>query len=137
MKERYKPMTVRELTKTIERQYKNNGQHLEQLYRYNVSGKMMKADNLKGNDLGSVQIKSARASVCKGLDFESFILNDTALVYAYVVADGSKAYEMNKTEWIEFVSMFGTVITESNKNGGAVKIRLSTETKRIVAYLER
>ena len=130
-------MTIRTLTKTIERQYKNNGQHLEQLYRYNMTGRLEKADNREGADLDNIQIKSARATVCKGTDCKAYIENDIATVYAYVIKDGTKAYEMNKTEWIAFVEMFGTVTTESGKNNGGLKIRLKCESKAMIDYLNR
>lgn len=128
-------MKVRNL-KEIERTYKNNGQHLEQVYRFTLTGRIEKADNRLEPDIDNIQVKSARASVCKGTDYEGFIINDKATVYAYVVKDGTKAYEMSKTEYIEFVRQFGTVTTESASNGGAVKIRLKSESKEMVQWFE-
>ena len=128
-------MTERTLKK-IERTYKNNGQHLEQVYRFTLTGRIEKADNRPEPDIDNIQVKSARATVCKGTDYEQFIINDKATVYAYVMKDGSKAYEMNKTEYIEFVHQFGTVTTESASNGGSVKVRLKTESKEMVQWFE-
>lgn len=129
-------MNVREL-KEINRTYKNNGQHLEQVYRYTLTNRLEKADNRPEPDIDNIQIKSARATVCKGTNYNEFIMNDKATVYAYVMKDGKKAYEMNKTEYIEFVEKFGTVTTESASNGGAVKTRLKSESKEMVQWFER
>ena len=53
--------------KTINRMYKNNGQHAEQTARFTLTGKIEKADNRPhnlGGDIGNLQVKSARATVC-------------------------------------------------------------------------
>jgi hypothetical protein len=42
---------------------------------------------------------------------------------------------MNRTEYIEFVEVFGTITRESEKNGGAEKIRLKSESLALLAYL--
>ena len=42
---------------------------------------------------------------------------------------------MTKTEYIEFVEVFGTVTRESTANGGAEKIRLKSESLALLAYL--
>ena len=83
----------------IERFYKNNGQEAERVFRYTYEGKLCKADNVKhtqGADCDNIQIKSARASVCKGIDIEAYLAEDKAERFAYVVADFSKAYIMTK-----------------------------------------
>ena len=81
------------------------------------------------------QVKSARATVCKGTDLVAYLATDMATEYAYVTLDGI-AYIMTKTEYIEFVEVFGTVTRESSKNGGAEKIRLKSESTALLAYLE-
>lgn len=118
-----------------ERMYANNGQHLEQLYRFNKSGKICKADNLKGADYENVQIKSARATICKGTDLKSHVDNDVAEVYAYITKD-LECYEMSKAEYIEFCEKFATVTRESSKNGGAFKMRLKSESKELIEWLK-
>ena len=123
--------------KEIERKYKNNGQEAERVYRFTKTGIDMKADNLKGNDLDNIQIKSSRATVCNGTDIKTEIENDLAEIYAYVTDDFKFAYEMNKTEWIEFCKVFGTVTTDSKKNGGKVKTRLKIEGRNMKDYLEK
>lgn len=130
-------MTTITLDRNFTRQYRNNGQHAEQWFRYTLTGETYKADNLehdKGADCMGYQIKSARATVCKGMDIRAYLATDKATAYAYVTTDGI-AYIMTKTEYIAFIEVFGTVTRESTKNGGAEKIRLKHETPALLAYL--
>ena len=123
--------------KTLARQYKNNGQHAEQVARYTLTGEICKADNkpfTAGGDCGDIQIKSARATVCKGTDIRAYLATDMATAYIYATADGV-AYVMTRVEYIEFVEKFGTVTKESTANGGAEKIRLKSESSALLAYL--
>ena len=125
------------LATDFERQYKNNGQHMEQWTRFTLTGETAKADNL-AHDLGAdclgYQIKSARATVCKGTDIRAYLATDMATEYIYATAEGV-AYVMSRTEYIEFVEVFGTITRESEKNGGAEKIRLKSESLALLAYL--
>ncbi len=126
--------------KTITRQYKNNGQHAEQIFRFTLTGKIEKADNKPftvGGDCGIYQVKSARATICKGLNIAEHIAKDGAEKYAYVTADFSTAYIMTASEYLEFATLFGTVTRESSKNGGAVKVRFKMESKEMRDYLKR
>ena len=130
-------MTKFTLTTNFTRQYRNNGQHMEQWVRYTLTGETAKADNLahdKGADCMGYQIKSARATVCKGTDLVAYLATDMATAYIYATLDGV-AYVMTKTEYIAFVEVFGTVTRESSKNGGAEKIRLKHETPALLTYL--
>jgi hypothetical protein len=123
----------------ITRTYKNNGQHLEQTFRYNLTGKIEKADNLKatdGCDLFNYSIKSARATICKGTDLDKHLATDKATEFVYIT-ESLVAYIMNKTEYKTFVSLFSTVDTESAKNGGATKLRLKRETTTMLEWLAR
>ena len=125
--------------KEIFRRYKNNGQHAEQVFRYTLTGEIVKADNkpfTAGGDCGIYQVKSARATICKGTDLDSHIAMDGAEMYAYVIADFSTAYIMNPDEYKAFVNEFGTVTKDSSKNGGAEKLRLGHETRAMRDYLE-
>lgn len=118
--------------------YTNNGQASQQLFAYTLTGERQKADNIphdKGADVLHYQVKSARATVCKGTDIRAYLLTDKALEYAYVAKNGN-AYIMSRTEYIEFVEMFGTVTRESSRNGGAEKIRLKSESVALLNYLE-
>ena len=129
-------MTTIQLT-DINRAYKNNGQHLEQVFRFNLTGEIVKADNIehdKGTDFGNYSIKSARATVCKGTDLATYLDTDKATEFVYITKD-LVAYIMNRTEYTAFVETFGTVTTESAKNGGQSKIRLKHETPALLEWL--
>lgn len=130
-------MTKFYLASDFVRQYKNNGQHMEQWTRFTLTGETAKADNLPHNlgaDCLGYQIKSARATVCKGTDIRAYLATDMATEYIYATAEGV-AYVMNRTEYIAFVEVFGTVTRESTSNGGAEKIRLKSESVALLAYL--
>ena len=130
-------MTHFYLNPNFVRQYKNNGQHMEQWTRFTLTGESAKADNLahdKGADCLGYQIKSARATVCKGTDIRAYLATDMATAYIYATADGV-AYVMTRIEYIAFVEKFGTVTKESPANGGAEKIRLKSESSALLAYL--
>ena len=120
----------------IERTYKNNGQHAEQVVRYTLTHEIQKADNREGCDIYDIQIKSSRATVCKGTDTDNYIDNDNANYYYYVNKDFSLAYVMNKQEYKTFVKLFGTVTQDSKKNGGHIKTRLKEENSKMVEWLE-
>ena len=118
--------------------YANHGQDAEQSIRKVLTGEVAKADNLphdQGADCMGYQIKSARATVCKGTDIVAYLATDCATEYIYGTNDGI-AYIMNRTEYIEFVEIFGTVTRESTRNGGAEKIRLKSESVALLTYLK-
>ena len=132
-------MTVINLA-TLDREYKNNGQEAERIFRYTMTGEIAKADNLRhnlGTDCLNYQVKSARATVCRGRDIEAYLAEDKATEFAYVSADLTKAYIMSKAEYIAFVKAFGTVTKESAKNGGHEKTRLKTESAEMREWLAR
>ena len=124
---------------TIERTYKNNGQHAEQTFRYTMSGVICKADNkpsTMGGDYADIQIKSARATICKGNDIERHLAEDKAERYAYVTADFKTAYIMSKVEYLTFATLFATLTRESQANGGAEKMRFKSESKAMLEWLQ-
>ena len=124
----------------LDRYYKNNGQEAERIFRYTMTGEIAKADNLShdlATDCLGYQVKSARATVCRGTDLEAYLATDKATEFAYVTEDFSKAYIMSKAEYIEFATKFGTVTTESAKNGGHRKIRLKAEGREMREWLAR
>ena len=117
--------------------YTNHGQNAEQSIRYALTDTIERADNVahnRGADCLTYQIKSARASVCKGRDIRAYLSEDKASEYIYGTNEGV-AYVMSKEEYIAFVEEFGTVTRESGKNGGAEKIRLKHETSAMLNYL--
>ena len=119
-------------------EYRNHGQALEQEYRYYATGKIAKADNLradKGCDLGTLSIKSARATVCRGTDIRAHLATDKATAFVYL-SKAKKAYTMSREEYIAFVETFAKVQYESKKNGGHAKLRLGHETRALIEWLE-
>ena len=123
--------------KNIESEYKNNGQRLEQIARFNLTGEIAKADNKKFTECGDCngfQIKSARATICKGTDLAAHIENDAAVGYIYITAE-LVAYTMSKAEYLEFATQFATLTRESAKNGGAEKLRFKSESKALIEWL--
>lgn len=123
---------------TIERTYKNGGQHAEQIFRYTMSGVICKADNKPSTECGDyedIQIKSARATICKGNDIAKHLATDKAERYAYVTNDFKVAYIMSKAEYLAFATMFATLTRESAKNGGAEKMRFKSESKAMLEWL--
>lgn len=132
-------MTIIKLA-TLERHYANNGQEAERIFRYTLTGEITTADNIahdKGTDCLEYQIKSARATVCKGTNIEAYVATEQATKFAYVVKDFSMAYIMTAMQYIAFVKAFGTITRESQKNGGAEKIKLKSESKAMREWLAR
>lgn len=124
---------------SIERVYNNHGQEAERVFRFTILGELCKADNKPhsaGGDCGDIQVKSARATVCKGVNIQEYLQEDGAQRYAYVVKDFSIAYIMTRALYIDFVNAFGTITRESEKNGGGTKIRLKSESKALLQWLE-
>ena len=115
----------------------NNGQRLEFIARYNLTGKTEKADNRKAEkatDCLHYQIKSARATICKGKDIAEHIASERATEFIYITKTLT-AYIMSKAEYLAFCEEFGTITRESGKNGGAEKTRLKTESAEMLKWL--
>lgn len=132
-------MTVKTMNASAPSVYKNRGQQAELVYRFTVTGQVCKADNTPSwisGDCGSTQVKSARATICKGRNIAAHIAADAATEYAYVTADFTIAYIMTPVEWLKFATLFGTVTRESQANGGAEKTRLGKETRAMREWLE-
>lgn len=134
----------------IERTYTNNGQHAEQTLAYTLTHEIRKHDNVpfdKGSDIPEfhMSVKSSKASLMSGNRCESqtkegiiaeFIAKSASEIFAYVLADFSKAYAMNGEEFAEFCQAFGGLTRESTKNGGRAKVQLYAESKRMREWLE-
>lgn len=117
--------------------YANHGQDAEQSFRFAITGQLAKADNLPhnlGGDCLDMQIKSARATVCKGLDLKAYLDMDGAKRFVYVTNSGT-AYIMSREEYEEFCTEFATPTTESQKNGGQAKLRLKSESEALLEWL--
>ena len=119
--------------------YKQAGQRAEQIARYTLTGEAGKADNIRHDlqaDCLDIQIKSARATVCTGTtNLVDYLAKDAAKRFAYVCEATGLMYVMNRAEWFEFASTFGTVTRESAKNGGAVKVRLKHQSQAMLQWL--
>lgn len=117
--------------------YKNHGQNAEQSVRFTLTGEICKADNVPhhmGADVLNFQVKSARATVCKGTDIQAYLDMDASEAYIYADKQGT-AYIMNRVEYTTFITLFGTLTRESTRNGGGKKIRLKDETKAMMTWL--
>jgi hypothetical protein len=118
--------------------YANHGQNAEQSVRFTLTGEVVKADNLRydlGTDCLNYQIKSARATVCKGTDLKAYLDLDASSEYIYADNDGT-AWIMNREEYESFCTEFGSVQADSRKNGGDLKIRLKSESKAMKEWLK-
>ena len=123
--------------KMIHSSYKNSGQWKEQIARYNLTGKMLKADNIKATvkaDCFNIQFKSSKATICKGTDIQA-VKEEVAEQFCYITND-LKGYFMDITEYIEFLESFSYITRDSKKNGGKQKIRLKAESKKLIKWLE-
>lgn len=123
---------------TLLNNYANGGQNKEQSVRFQLTGELVKADNIRydlGADCLNYQIKSARATICKGTDLRAYLDKDAATAYIYVSNDNI-AYVMTKAEYVEFCESFATVTTDSAKNGGNAKLRLKSEGKAMREWLQ-
>lgn len=115
---------------------KNNGQACEQDLRFALTGRIERPDNRKGEtDIFDIQIKSARATLCKGTNLEDYVYSNEANRFAYVTAE-RVVYIMSKDEFYLFACEFATITTDSSKNGGSQKMRLRYETPTMLAWLE-
>ena len=116
---------------------KNHGQNAEQSIRFALAGKVEKPDNVrydKGTDCLDFQIKSSRATVCKGLNIAEHIAHEKASRFIYATNDGI-AYIMDGAEYLVFCELFATATRESKANGGAEKMRLKAENKAMIEWL--
>lgn len=132
-------MRITVFEKTIERTYKNNGIHAQQVAEYNLLGTVSKHDNKPfwaGGDIGDLQVKSCGATVCHGLDIRAHIELDAATCYGYVFDEFKKMLVMNPDEWAEFVDEFGYETRESSKKGGAAKLRVRCSDKRVEMWVK-
>lgn len=135
---------------TIERTYKNNGQHAEQALAYTLTHEIRKHDHVaydKGSDIPEfhMSVKSSKASLMSAKFCESenksdiiaqFVTKSASTRFAYVVADFSKAYVMDGNEFAQFCELFSNTTRESSKNGGGVKVQIYAESAKMLRWLE-
>lgn len=121
----------------LARTYRNNGQHAQQVFIYNLLGEIAKADNIPhdvGTDCLQYSVKSARATVCKGYDLTEYLATDKASEFVYVTKT-LIAYIMSKSEYVAFCTEFAKPDRESKKNGGGAKLKLGKETQKMLEWL--
>ena len=114
-------------------------------FRYAMTGicthKHDSVEFSKGADVLDYSIKTSHASLPSTLKGETIAdkLNDMykrdyANKYVYI-SDNNDAYIMNKREFTAFVTEFGRLERDSQKNGGGMKVRLLRESSRMLAWL--
>lgn len=114
-------------------------------FRYAMTGIVThKHDSVefsKSADVLDYSIKTSHASLPSTLKGETIAdkLNDMykrdyANKYVYI-SDNNDAYIMNKCEFTAFVTEFGRLERDSQKNGGGMKVRLLRESSRMLAWL--
>jgi hypothetical protein len=133
--------------KPIKRQYKNNGQHAEQLADYALTGQIRKADHVpfdKGSDIPELEasVKSARftlASTLQGETFkeqlEDYFTRTASKLAVYVSLELEAAFLMDMEEFRTFIETFCKLQRSSSKSGGKPVIRMGTETKKVKEWL--
>lgn len=114
-------------------------------FRYAMTGicthKHDSVEFSKGADVLDYSIKTSHASLPSTLKGETIAdkLNDMykrdyANKYVYI-SDNNNAYIMDKREFTAFVTEFGRLERDSQKNGGGMKVRLLRESSRMLAWL--
>lgn len=140
-----KKVTINELP--IERMYANNGQHKEQRATFTYTGEIRHHDNVpydKGSDIPEyhISVKSsafslASAKLVKGETVEeqlAYYMEHTASEKILYVTENYDGYEMNLTEFAEFILAFGYMTRESEKSGGGLKVRARKESKKMLQW---
>ena len=135
------------ITKTIERTYKNNGSHAQQVLDFTLTGNIRPHDHCKWNEGSDIpefdmSVKSDRFTLASDLIGETMeekindYFNRTASKsFAYVATTGI-AYIMNAIEFREFLMTFCSMQRDSMKNGGRMKVRFAHETKKVLQWFE-
>lgn len=114
-------------------------------FRYAMTGitthKHDSVEFSKGADVLDYSVKTSHASLPSTLKGETIAdkLNDMykrdyANKYVYI-SDNNDAYIMDKREFTAFVTEFGRLERDSQKNGGGMKVRLLRESSRMLAWL--
>ena len=131
---------------TINRTYKNNGQHSQQTVDFTLTGQLRKADNHKWNIESDIpelnmSVKADRFTLASDLMGETLsqkisdYFNRTASTsWAYITNEG-QIYIMNRIEFHMFLMLFCTLERDSTKNGGKIKVRFAHETNKVREWL--
>lgn len=115
----------------------NSGQHAERVFYYHVHGidgySLDNVSHTVRGDVLNMQVKTARATVCRGTDFNAYIAMEAAEQFVYVTKDCKYAVIMSRAEWVEFVGVFGYKDVASDKVTPI--IRLKHESGHMLGYL--
>lgn len=133
----------------IDRMYKNEGSHAEQMLAYTLTGEMRTHDSVpfdKGSDIpefGGISVKSSHATIVSGALMHSddkigqiteYFDRVASTQFAYV-SKNEIAYIMDAVEFHSFLVEFVSMERESEKNGGKMKMRLRAESKGMIEWL--
>lgn len=127
----------------------NAGQARQQDLIFALTGEVRKPDSVPfdmDSDIPefSISVKSARftlasANVLASTTFEGQLNEFSERVhsdkFAYVTKDYA-VYIMDKVEFLAFCNEFCAWEQESEKNGGAYKVRCRNESKRMIKWLQ-
>lgn len=135
-------------TTTIERTYKNFGKHAEQALAYTLTGEIRKADCVPYNVDSDIpeyhmSVKSRGFSLmsgnlCRAQDFEGIVnqyMGEVASKCVAYVAQNMVAYVMDMEEFREFLYLSCGLCRESTRNGGRIKVKMRSESKKVLAWL--
>ena len=128
--------------------HNKEGINKEQCLDYHFNGKHGKHDNLKwneGSDLPeqNMSVKSSKFSLCAGGQLhgnninemiEDFFARVASTVFAYVTKT-YEVYEMNATEFQEFLTEFGYLSYESGHHD-KIKIKAKSESKIMLDWFK-
>jgi hypothetical protein len=132
---------------TINRTYKNNGQHSQQTVDFTLTGQLRKADNHKWNIESDIpelnmSVKADRFTLASDLMGETLSqkINDyfdrtASTSWAYITNEG-QIYIMNRVEFYAFLMAFTTLQRQSSKNGGHYTVKLNHETNKVREWLK-
>lgn len=124
----------------------NAGINAEQSLRYFLHGYTTAHDSRRfdeASDIDDISVKSARFTLAQGgllngSDLEAMVNDYFSRVHStefdYVARDFT-VYMMNAEEFREFLMTFCTVEHDSHKNGGKLKVRARSESKRMIEWL--
>lgn len=112
--------------------YVNKGQRAEYMLALELTGEARKADNRKGGaDVNIYQVKSFRATLCKGNDLNAILVEyASAERFAFVDEEDAEWYDLSKAEFMEFARQFAELTKDSAKNGGKEKYRLNRQGRQ-------
>lgn len=125
----------------------NTGINAEQSLRYFLHGYTTAHDSRRfdeASDIDNISVKSAHFTLVQGgplngSELEPMIDDYFSRVhsteFAYVARDFT-VYMMNAKEFREFLMAFCTVERDSYKNGGKLKVRARSESKKMINWLK-